>query len=487
MRRLAALLAIGLVTGACSKDDEPTSPDAGGLPSDDDGGSGFAACAEFSAAPVVVPATVESAVEGADVTSPLECAQINAPYGAESAGPDRVIPLVGLRVDTAYMVKLTSPEDLGFYIVSGCNTETGPASDQCLVFEDSSLGGVEAARFVATQPQAYVVVDFYASHDPESPQFELEIYAEECSSATQCGAATPACVHGRCVECETSFDCEAGAESRCDEETFSCEAGIDSCQSDDASEPADDGPAGARVLAVPPYGGSTTVTGKICSSPFAEDDYFAFDVTALGDTWDFTLGWTGTRDLDLKIYDAAGEPLGLSFWEQSERVRLTYLPRGRYYVEVDEFATEPDAAPVTYTLQAQRTSGAACTYDGQCAAEYRNQILRGDCSAGACIPLEGAGAVTSGGACDSESDCLDALACSALLFTANADTRATCSPTCADDAECGPGSVCTTYFNENFCIPKCTIDDHCPTSLVDDPETPPWFRLSCDVQSGRCM
>jgi len=479
VRRLAVLLAVA----ACGKDAGSTGPDA---PPSQDGETGFAACTEFAAAPVVVPAMVTGAVEGADVASPLECAQVDAPYGAESAGPDRVIPLSGLRVGMPYMVKLTSSDDLAFYVVTGCSTEAGPASDQCLVFEDASFAGVEAARFVATDVSAFVVVDFYASHDPESSQFELEIYSEECAGASECSSATPACVHGRCVECETSFDCDNVANGRCDDTTYTCEPGEDACAADDAGEPANDGPSGARVL-MPDYTGVATATGKICASPFSEDDFFAFDVETAGETWALSLDWIGTRDIDLKIYDATGNVFGLSFWDHAERTKLTYLPVGRYYVEIDEFATDPIATPIDYTLTAQRTTGPGCTSANDCAAEYRNQLFRGECSAGACIDIAGNGAVTEGGACDSESDCLPELACPSFFFTADSDTRERCAPICGSDAECPTDQVCTTYFSENFCVARCTTDLHCPISLIDAPEAPPWFRLSCDVPSGRCM
>ena len=68
-----------------------------------------------------------------------------------------------------------------------------------------------------------------------------------------------------------------------------------------AGEPANDGPAGAAVLVA---GGN--VNGLICSSPRSEADYVAFDVAALGDTWDLSLGWSGTNDLDLQVFDSQG-------------------------------------------------------------------------------------------------------------------------------------------------------------------------------------
>ncbi|MEJ7598579.1 MAG: hypothetical protein WKG01_11780 [Kofleriaceae bacterium] len=187
------------------------------------------------------------------------------------------------------------------------------------------------------------------------------------------------------------------------------------------------------------------------------------------------------------MFDAAGNVVGLSFWEQAEQVRLTYLPIGRYFLAVDEFAATPAPTPVAYTIEVQRTTGAGCTSAANCASEYRNQVYRGRCAAGSCIQINGDGEVAQGGACDSESDCAAGLSCPDFFFVADADTRETCAPACAEDSECGADQVCTTYYAENFCVPRCTTDDHCPTSLGDAPETPPWYRLSCDVPSGRCM
>jgi hypothetical protein len=199
----------------------------------------------------------------------------------------------------------------------------------------------------------------------------------------------------------------------------------------------------------------------------------------------------GARDLDLVVYDATGTEVGLSYWEQPEQVSLTYLPLGRYYARVREFVSTADASPVAYTLSAQRTAGAPCASSADCAAEYRNQIYRGSCSAGACIAIDGAGAVAAGGACDSQSDCGLALSCPSFFFVADSDTRDVCAGACADDAACaamGADYVCTTYFSNNFCVQKCTGDEQCPTIVAQQPSgAAPWKRLTCEVATGRCV
>ncbi|MBA3502141.1 MAG: hypothetical protein H0T65_17385, partial [Deltaproteobacteria bacterium] len=212
--------------------------------------------------------------------------------------------------------------------------------------------------------------------------------------------------------------------------------------------------------------------------------FYAFDVTSLGEVWDLSLAWSGSADLDLELYDANGATFGLSFWEQPERARLTHLPIGRYYARVSEFST--DVEGVAYTLTASRGYGAACTSSADCASEYRNQIFRGACTAGACVKIEGAGTLAEGTACDSQSDCGANLSCPAFFFVADADTRATCTRGCTYDAQCDVGDVCTTYFASNFCVPACTTDAQCPTSLDDQPLSGPWYQLRCNLSSGRC-
>jgi hypothetical protein len=78
------------------------------------------------------------------------------------------------------------------------------------------------------------------------------------------------------------------------------------------------------------------------------------------------------------------------------------------------------------------------------------------------------------------------LSCPSFYFVADADERETCARSCASDADCTTDSVCTTYFTTNFCVRKCTADDQCPTSLDDVPVTPPWYRFTCNVATGRC-
>jgi hypothetical protein len=483
---LVALAA--LVTGAACGGGGPASTDAGGSPADGHGPDvSYPACREFAVAPVAVPAHVLGVLAGADVLAPQGCAVVDAPFGAESRGPDAVIRLGGLTPGAPYVVHLTAAADLAFYVVTACDTATGPSAAACLLFEDAQAGPAERGRFVATGDAAYVVVDDYMTQPPADPAFFVDVYAEECQGPAQCGGATPVCDDGRCVECETGFDCVDPARPVCDSVADRCQPGVNQCARDDAHEDADDGPAGATAL-VPDAGGVATLTGTLCASPITERDFARFEVTSPGDSWQLTLAWTGPADLDLQVRDAHGVLRGMSYWEQPERVRLTYLPPGTYDVELRDFSATPDPTPVDYTLTLQRTPGAPCAGAADCAAEYRDQLFRGACVAGACVDLVGGGAIPTGGACDSQDDCVAGDGCASFYFVADADTRDRCAPTCAGDADCvALGDVCTTYLTTNICVAPCRSDAQCPTAPDQVPVVGPWRQLRCDAPSGRCV
>jgi hypothetical protein len=486
-RVVRSLSLIFVVLVASCGGDNHVATDAGIPDAMVDGAATYPACHEFSTLGITVPVHHAGMLDGADVLSPSACAEIDAPYGIESAGPDSVLLVSGLVPNMPYVAHVSSAADLAFYVVTGCSTATGPSSAQCLLFEDASTGTEEVGHFLAPASSVYIVVDYYASHPPSDLTFTLDVYPEACTTSAQCSGSTPVCADGECVECGSSFDCTVPSLSEC--ELHTCTAGNDQCTSDDPAEPNDDGPAGATVL-VPDGDGVAQHGGQICSQPSTESDYLAFDVTSLGETWDLQLAWSGTRDLDLEVVDATGRSLGLSYWEQPEHVRLTYLPLGRYYVRVSEFSSSPDPAAVVYTVTSHRTLGPGCMAASDCASEYRNQLFRGDCEAGACVDIAGGGNVAVGGACDSQSDCATGLDCPSFFFVENASTRDVCAPTCADDDDCtslGSNYICTTYLQHNFCVHTCANDLDCPTVLGSQPATGPWYRLTCQVATGRCL
>jgi hypothetical protein len=479
--RTSGLLGI-VAIAACTASPAPIAPDAPAMaPAPGDGGAPLTACGAFEAEGVPVPMHVTGTLAGnSTVQSPSTCAVTNAPYGTESAGPDQVVLVDGLVPGTSYVVRLSSDDDLLFYVATGCAGGAGPTTEQCLLFQDATTSGAEVGTFVAPGPSVYVIVDTYASLPPTGGQFALDVYAQGCTTNADCTASDPVCTSGACVQCATSFDCTDPSAPQCSDNT--CVSGSSGCTSDDPAEPGDDGPAGATVLT-----SGTPVDAHVCSKPSTEGDFYAFDVTDAGDTWDLTLAWSGTRDLDLELYSATGELYGLSYWQQPEHVQLTYLAPGRYYAFVREYSPGPDSVPQPYTIAATRTPGAPCQTSRDCAAAFENQLYRGSCTAGSCVDLQGSGSVGAGGACDRQSDCAAGLDCPSFFFTEDADTRDVCEPTCTSDAQCRAGFVCTTYLQQNFCALRCTDDLDCPVVTGTQPTSGPWARLSCQVATGRCL
>ena len=236
--------------------------------------------------------------------------------------------------------------------------------------------------------------------------------------------------------------------------------------------------------------GRASFTGHVCNAPATERDYYAFTVGTPGEDWELNLDWPSGADLDLAVYDAQGNLMGMSLYQHPEDVVLTYLPAGTYYAAVSYYSTQTVAAAASYTLRSLRV-GDGCQSTADCAAVYQNQLYRGDCQGGACVELDGGGQVAAGDACDSVSDCEAGTSCASFYFVSDADTRDVCGPFCDHDSDCaaalGAGYVCTTYLQQNFCVQRCTSDSQCPVSTTTYPSSGPWARLACDRTSGRCL
>ncbi len=496
---LTAVVACVLST-ACGGE-SPLDPDAGAPPPDaaappDAPDIAYPACREVMTPVqtiVQLPADIDGSLAGAgaDMTSPTGCDVVDAPFGIATAGVDTVYRVEGLTAGATYMVRLLSASDLAFYVVTGCSTASGPASSECMLFVDATVDGAEVGSFVAPADAAvYLVVDYYASGAPPYGDFALDVYEQECLTSASCGGATPVCRDGRCAGCASDFDCDNPLLPLCNASTAACVGGFSGCTGDDVGrENGDDGPAGATAL-IPDGSGVVQLAGAVCDNPAAERDYFRFTVGTPGEHWRVELTWASGVDLDLLIHDAAGTTLGLSYYERPERIDLTYLPAGTYYVEVDYFGPGTAAAAVPYVLTATRLGVGACSSAADCAGTYRNQVYRGDCVGGACEAIDGLGQRSVGQRCDSNSDCTANASCASFFFTSDADSRMVCGNYCDADVDCaglGGGYVCTTYLLDNFCVQKCTETDHCPTLPSNAPTTPPWLRLSCQLSTGRCL
>jgi hypothetical protein len=494
---LIAALAAGLAacggTAAVPPDAGPDAPPT--MP--DGGGDAMAAACHELDAPELTATTLPAhlhgdlAGAGADLKAPMGCAEVDAPYGVQSDGVDEVIQVDGLSAGVDYVVRLDGAADLSFYVVTGCSSPTGPADRDCMLFVDGTTSGTEVGHFVAPDGPVWIVVDYYASQPPQDADFTLDVYRSECTADPDCTGSTPACLDGQCVECVTGFDCQSPTAPVCDGGTHRCKPGTGACTGDDGppTENGDDGPAGARVL-VPDGTGRASLPGHVCNDPSTERDYYAFTVGTPGEDWELTLDWQSGADLDLVVYDAGGNLVGMSLYEHPEDVALTYLPAGTYYAAVSYYATQTVSAATSYTLHALQIAD-SCQRTADCAAVYRNQIYRGDCQAGACVAIDGAGQVPAGAACDSVSDCASGTSCASFYFVSGADTRDVCGPFCDHDSDCtaalGAGYVCTTYLQQNFCVQQCTTDSQCPVSTTQYPQSGPWARLSCDRPSGRCL
>lgn len=491
----AALIALG---GACGDDtsafDAGASVDAESPELD----SATSSCVEFAAPSHTITSypgafSGDLGVTGADIAIDA-CADELAPFGVETPGPDDVVELVNLTPGTEYAVRLLSGDDLGFYVVTNCSADPGPTIDECLVYVDETTKGDEAGTFTAPDGgMAYLVVDHYRAEVPNDGSFSVEVYPVECEQSDACGGSEGHCINFECVECENDFDCTDGGMPICDSITNACTVGYSECVGDDGKqfEHHDDGPAGATDI-TPTSGDENTIVANICNAPYEERDFYSFTVGQPGESYSITLDWTDDVDLDLAVYSDSGELWGLSFHDKPEPVALTYLPVGTYFIGIDFFANGPVETASSYTLSVSRDTGSTCSSPADCAAEYRNQVYRGDCDAGACVAIEGDGQLPLAAACDSTTDCNagDDELCSSFYFAADADARSVCTPSCSTDAQCeatmGKGYVCTTYLIENFCVQECTMDEHCPALLTLTPTNPPWARLECEVATGKC-
>jgi len=443
---------------------------------------GMASCAEL-ATPVATlttfPATYEGDLAGSeanlDITNAITCAVEDNPTGHLAAGQDEVVLLTGLTPGTKYFVKLRSAEDLAAYVITACDPAMpGPGANDCLAFIDAHLANsLEANTFTApADGKAFVVVDFWTAEQPPDPTtYTLTVTTEGCLSNDECTTpSAPIC---------RASDANCGS--------------VDYCVGDDtvAEAASDDAPAGATAItlaAVP-----VVVNAHICfdsNQPDNELDYYKFTVPNGGGVT-ASMAWAdAAADIDMAVVDQAGDALGLSFYQSPESIQLTHLAAGTYFIVVHR--ATPDSTAVTpYTLTVTRNATSLCTTAADCGTTFQNQLFRASCNAqGACVPLDGAGAVMLGKTCDSPDDCVSAAdLCTGTEFMAQPDVRSVCSLGCATDADCtavGTGYKCSTGMT-NECLKACTADNQCPSDVNTPPTAPaPWHYASCTIATGAC-
>lgn len=307
-------------------------------------------------------------------------------------------------------------------------------------------------------------------------------YVEVERYAPAGAAATPYTLTAALPECATSFDCTDNARPLCD--IGACRPGPSACTDDDAAEP-DDGPAAARTLNGP-IGGTQTRSGAVCSAPIGEYDWYRVDVGA-GEGVQVQLDWATDDDLDLRLYDHTGAPVGLSLWVKPEVVTLTYLPAGAYYLRV-ELAPGDEPAATAYTISATRTGAQTCASRADCATTYSTQLYRGDCTGGVCQFIAG-GPRADGAFCDSSDDCTSG-ECAYTPFEDDAD-KSVCTHACSAAADCtalGADFRCTTFTSANVCLPSCLRDLDCGAAAGSSMITSgqPWNYFTCTAATGAC-
>lgn len=378
MKRALLLSSVLLLIPACG-DDASTGDDTG--PDADPGaceGLGDPA-GSITSYPGSFSGTVAGA--GADLTVAEGTCTVDDFY--DPVGEDVVVSLGGLTSGQKYAVVLDATDDLGFYVLSGCEVADGMVTGACDVFEDVSLAG-EQHTFTASGETAWIVVDTGAdAADLTTGDFTLDVFAAECEESPECSGATPQCVDFTCVQCATDFDCDGGTPS-CDQVTHECVAGFDQCTGDDAGDttaPGDDGPTAATAITIPTDGVPTVVAAAVCSLPSTEADWYTFTVTGADVTYGFGLTWaSATADLDLYLLDDTGAIVeaGENF-DQEPEAFLAELGAGTYFLMARQYGPEATAAASAYTLT---FSVPECLTDFECGVGEPICSGAGTCGAG---------------------------------------------------------------------------------------------------------
>ena len=422
-----------------------------------------------------VPAHVDRHARRRRSSRARPCAtSVDAPYGIESAGPDSVVrarrPRRRARRTSCRLASASGPRVLRRDRLLDA---TGPARERVQAVRRRDVGrrGGRPVRRERHDARTW-------SSTTTSRTAAATRRSRSTSIAEQCTRARSAAARRRCVATASASSARRASTARtprpprCDTATNTCIAGMDTCPTDDTGEPANDGPAGAPAIVL--AAGGTASTGAICSIADAPRRTTSRSTSTRARRH---MGRLARVERHARSRSRGvrrqGTPLGCSFWEQPEHVRLTYLPVGRYYARGHRVLVRR-ADAVDRRLHADgaaRPRAPAARAAADCAAEYRNQIFRGDCDAGACVSIEGNGAVPEGGACDSVSDCGSRAVVPELLLRRErrharrvraqlhrrrrlraARHRATCARrTCSN----------------NFCVQKCTADAPVPDRALE--------------------
>ena len=176
----------------------------------------------------------------------------------------------------------------------------------------------------------------------------------ECITNAECASKPTGqqlCGGGMCGACSTALDCASPTAPLCEANATTgrpeCVAG-GTCTGDDAAEPGDDGPNGARLLTV-----GVGTTGNVCIATDGNEYDFYKIVTSAAGNITVTLSWADTAaDLDFLVFDSTLTEINSGETSNNpEIVALTSQPAGTYYVAVFAYdmGTATNAIPYTVT------------------------------------------------------------------------------------------------------------------------------------------
>ena len=260
-----------------------------------------------------------------------------------------------------------------------------------------------------------------------------------------------ACIDGgRCdlVDCALDEDCDDGQRCLRSEQQnrgLCTSVEIPLCREDDELETND-----TQSEASPIDG---NYEGLICD---LNDDWFSFEVAEDGTELTASVSFDEGTDIDVYIFDAAGNTVGAGTDGDAnpERAEAPYLSAGTYAVRVNQFPGQRDRV-TEYSLSIS-TEPQACTVEGEECLDVVPLRTICDEESGACVQLEGDGAIELGEVCDSADDCTeDAEFC--WVFEPASEGNNICTHRCAGQVDCDdvPDTSCMS-FGGGFaaCLPN---------------------------------
>ena len=288
----------------------------------------------------------------------------------------------------------------------------------------------------------------------------------------QCSAAgTPACFEGQCVGCVTSFDCPQPPRRPCAARTTPVASGSMRARATRSTSRA--------TTARPARPRSSSTTSARARSPARSARTHAPRPTSSPSRsprsarpgTSSSPGSAAATSISRSTMPPARSS-GMSFWEQPERIRLTYLPLGRYLrpgprVRGDR---QRDGAGL-HPHRPARRSAPAC--HGARGLRHRRTATRS--SAATASPARAsrsraAARSSRAGRATAESDCGPASQCPSFFFVADGDTRA---DLCARHARAttgaprsGPTSCARPTSRATSASRSAPRDDQCPTVAV---------------------